>query len=52
MVLDFLGERPGQGSVDGVNARSVGKGRDSLSAAQLQRLEALIHPTLQGLGYA
>lgn len=55
-VLDFLEldvptEQRRQ-AISGIRADSIGKGRDALGEANLQRLENLVHDTLVRCGYA
>lgn len=53
-ILDFLGHPglAGRADLTGISARSVGKGRASLSADSVERMEALAGPTMRELGYA
>jgi hypothetical protein len=54
-ILDFLGHDVPQQAVDGavigVSAKSLGKGREALGAAEVQRLEMLVGDSLKRYGY-
>jgi hypothetical protein len=53
-IGDFLGLSGGDpdDAVRGVSSRSIGKGRASLGAQRVDRLEELVGPSLRRLGYA
>lgn len=53
-ILEFLGHPnlAGRADVSAISARSIGKGRASLDADAVARLEALAAPTQVKLGYA